>query len=471
MFVVHYILMTIMSSGVRKSFFAWQLPYGTGRLTRDEFRQAIKAGRGRAAHHLRQFGDDGVGDILQEAFLNNWAYDKQCEDNRATFLCMAVSELPSKQIYFDRVKASFLMESEYWNARQMAAVLAHCADNGDVKARELLYERLRANSFDGKWDGEHFPSTIICLLDGVKGLIEVAKVMGEDEFHQGETERHVRTVSEVANIPVEAVLSKLSEVAESNLKIARFLNAYSASVNAVPEETTYYQHLPLVELMSRIESGSDILRESKLSLWGKKASDDEIEAAFDWFLKETDEIRLQRLMRVFRVRKVPRLHEKMFALTKHANAKVRMWSFEMLANIQHQKVRDFALGYIHSAENGTLDSSVINLFEKNHAKGDGQAIFEALSKVTVEDESDVHSTCLDFKHELPEIDAPDLFASALTIYEAVPCSSCRNHTFEWMFKNKVAPAMLIEECKYDSDSDTVQLAQKGVSARNDKSGS
>jgi hypothetical protein len=53
------------------------------KLSRDGFQRALKEGRGAARMHVLAHGLDGVEDLVLRACLENQAYDRQCEDQRA----------------------------------------------------------------------------------------------------------------------------------------------------------------------------------------------------------------------------------------------------------------------------------------------------------------------------------------------------------------------------------------------------
>ncbi len=52
---------------------------------------------------------------------------------------------------------------------------------------------------------------------------------------------------------------------------------------------------------------------------------------------------------------------------------------------------------------------------------------------------------------------PDIF---LHMYKQTLCSSCRSSLVQTMYKRKIFPAQVLEECQYDSYDDTRKFAAR-----------
>ena len=114
------------------------------RLTREQFRDALRKGLGRAAIHVRLHGDEDVRDDLLEACLRDVAIDAQCEGNRGEWLYSIIELTKDVGFYRDPVLRALADlhpdRDTTWTASQLFAIAANFAEDGYSEARQIIYE-------------------------------------------------------------------------------------------------------------------------------------------------------------------------------------------------------------------------------------------------------------------------------------------------------------------------------------------
>ncbi len=143
-------------------------------LTRDEFADALRKGKGRAVQHIRAHGDAGVEDLLLAACIHCQSHDPQSEGYRSDWLMGMLMMVPDPQPYYDAVLAAFPESTNARDAEQMAGMLVAMAEQGRSDARKALYDKFDRQEFKEDW----MLSLRLIGLDGVEGLLHVARAQG-----------------------------------------------------------------------------------------------------------------------------------------------------------------------------------------------------------------------------------------------------------------------------------------------------
>jgi hypothetical protein len=132
----------------------------------------------------------------------------------------------------------------------------------------------------------------------------------------------------------------------------------------------------------------------------------------------------------------------------------------VVAQYSHPEVRRFAVD--HLAER-ILEPNFVELFTRNWQPGDEQLILACWPVSEVQD--DLHGLTMDIVKALENNPTADCQALGLLAYRLTPCPVCRFHGAQLLFRRNVAPPWLIEECAWDSSSDTRKLADRPPHAR------
>ena len=141
-----------------------------------------------------------------------------------------------------------------------------------------------------------------------------------------------------------------------------------------------------------------------------------------------------------------------YSLNQHPDPDARRQAVCALENRFHPLVRELA---IHELKKGVSGGLALGLFIKNYQDGDERQIIE-LAEIP-EDADEQHGFFQDVKELLKKNPQADASQLAVATYALTPCSFCRNDAAELLRDRQIAPAWLMEECRFDSEPDTRKL--------------
>ncbi len=117
---------------------AFKLP-----LTKDEFKNAMKLGHGRALLHVREFGLDEYRSEFIKACVSNQVFDTQCEDSRTKWLCEFFEGSPVWLV--EPLIRAYSTVNDQRDRSQIAELLGLLARRGSHEAQNAL-NRFRSPS-------------------------------------------------------------------------------------------------------------------------------------------------------------------------------------------------------------------------------------------------------------------------------------------------------------------------------------
>ena len=160
-------------------------------------------------------------------------------------------------------------------------------------------------------------------------------------------------------------------------------------------------------------------------------------------------------LRVFSNRPMPAFDQRLFGLLSHEDDNVRARAYTAIAQNTHPSIRRFALDHV---EQWFTETNFLELFIKNFQPGDEELLLRHLR--LPDDPDERHCLLMDLKTVLRENPSPACRDLALIGYEATPCGGCRYDAVKLLVNQYVAPAWLLDECRFDSESDTRDLVMK-----------
>ena len=110
------------------------------KLTRREFSRAMKLGHGRALLHVKEYGDEGIEDVIKKAVLTNYAYDVQIEGLRPLWLWQILTLTGRPHFYADHLLHNFSLPSHHQNdTAQQFGLAGLFFDLGRHEFREVMF--------------------------------------------------------------------------------------------------------------------------------------------------------------------------------------------------------------------------------------------------------------------------------------------------------------------------------------------
>ncbi len=429
-----------------------------------ELQQMLHAGMGRAILFLMNQDTAQYRDVILDACLHNYAYDKQCEDERADYLYPLIKASGEIEYYRENILSALPLETDYYDAEQLLDFAVLFARDGCEQARSAIYDKLHRRNTDALPRDLSGVSQII-ELDGISGLIHCLEYIesNPDLIGAYQDDMLIWQAEEVTSI--EEVRLALIEAVQNKPAVARML----ASINEYSIEWTAEEivrkrkemrgsHKSLSDTISSETTWQELKKRPEfrrlLPSWSRVASDSEFERAALDLESFTDPKQLAAYLRLFVKRPFPLDPNKLIKLVDYPDEGVVWRALTDLETIHHPDVRALFMRIIEVPE---LSDQAIGLLRSNYETGDDQIIMRLLEAEN--DLDNLHALCGDTNHTYQENPVPEGNEPLLLVYEKVPCALCRHTCLEIIQSLAEIPDWMIEECRYDSNSGTRELAE------------
>ena len=428
----------------------------TTRLSREAFAAALRRGHGRALQHVREYGLEGMADLVLEACIHSQKYDSQAEDSRAEWLLDMFHGTAEYGRFSAAILSALSSETETANLQHLCELAERMASRGDEAAHSALSARAlrQAEGEPDLWVG----ADELVKLDGVDAVVQLARRYGQLLIQ--DPEEMIPSLEGLyfgldGGVPAEAqeTLQALS-VSEPEImaywdhelrdRASRTSNLNSEDAIRERVRRQYSLHQILADA-----TAASSKHPSQYMLFGKYATSDELELAFQHLIEEPDEDVCIRLLWIFRRAQIPRLNSRLWRFAASANEQLQDATFEALARLRHPSIGEYARGMLRADGLTETDLSVLKLLVLNYRPEDGELIGAALRRINPETES-VHGIGMTILEICKENCGTELFEALNWVYEHTLCSNCRGKAVEFLLRlRKIAPEVL-EECRYDA---------------------
>lgn len=429
--------------------------------TTKELQKMLHAGMGRAILFLLNQDLSNYHDMILDNCIHDYAYDQQVEEPHAEYLYPLIKASGEGERYSKEILQALLETENYFDAEQLLDFAVLFTKDGNEKAREAIYEKIRLNNTSEVLTGEDQA----IKLDGVKGLLFVLDIIGRDPVLM--SYRHhdliIKAAEDVSSI--EELRLALKQAALENLNIAAALsNMKNYSTDWTAEEIVQRREEKresqinangLSEDTTWEEVKNSPIFKKLIFRWSNLASDDEfLNAAQDLDINEKPEM-LKFHLRAFWKRPFPIDPSRLISLLDHPDKMLGVAAFSALEIVQHDEVRDL---FYRVREDQEWASRAIGLLRSNYQSGNYRIILDLLQKETNPD--NLHAMCSDTMDVYRDNPMQEGLQPLLFAYEKTPCTNCRNTCIETILEISELPEWMIEECLYDAYSETRELAAK-----------
>ncbi|MGZ8218033.1 hypothetical protein [Methylomagnum sp.] len=363
-------------------------------MTKNEFRQALQRGLGRAYLYVKESGDHDVKDDLLHYCLHNPCYDAQCEDSRADWLLSIIALTKNQEFYFQKIIAGLIPSTEWNDVAHLYEFCVILAKRGIAEAKSAVYKKFDLQEFNDSWLG----GSNLIDLDGITGLCHVAKRIGERLINDGkywECDSLFQFASQ--QMGEAAVLEALQQASTDNL----FIKAYLDNSLGYKNKNRTSNEEPASELARKRYNFKNILTDieelggsypGRFRAFGKYATEEECRPVYDGFLAETRKNQLIRYLWVFTWREMSVLDEKFFQLAMSSDIEIQEAAISALKNAKAPRIRELAIE-LAKFPLPSVQASAIELFVNNYAPGDHETIRSMLAHTP--DADSLHSACMD----------------------------------------------------------------------------
>jgi len=443
-------------------------------LTQEQFRDALRKGKGRALLHVHEFGGSGLEEDVLRACEQSLVYDAQSEGTRSEWLYDIVTAAGLVEAVKPRVLAALEQPAtmeQFWDVAQLYCLAAIFARNGHDDARDAVYRKFDRKEFIEAWLG----GIPLITADGLAGFLHVADVTGDRLANEpgywdgGDCEYLFHEACE--RLGEEAVTNALAEAAEKNANCRTFRDAIQKHQDDVrkyneEQEEKKLQGRPLRERKC-VEEVLQIVESSGpeavgFLFWLRGASALEIQTVFERMLAEHRPMQLQRFLQMFRLCDMPRVDGRILQLARTGPAELRGPCFDALGRIQDERIHQLAHELL--SQNPPMPEA-ISLFRNNYESRDHAVIELALPRQG--DDDVLHGIVLDLV-KISDTAGSEFLYCLQWVYESSPCSCCRESAVRRMVDLQIAPQAILHECLADSYEDTRKLATAALAGTDAK---
>jgi|GEM_PF-3202849 len=429
-----------------------------------ELQRMLHSGMGRAILFLINQDTAQYRDVILDACLHNYAYDKQCEGSRTDYLYPLLKVSNELDYYRESIIRAIPDEQDYDDSEQLLDFAVLFAREGCEQARSAIYDKLHRRNTDALPRDLAGVSQII-ELDGISGLIHCLEYIesNPDLIGAYQDDYLIRQAEEVTSI--EEVRLALIEAVQNKPAVARMLAGIDEySIEWTAEEIVRRRnemrenHKSLSDIISSETTWEELKKRPEFNRlvpsWSRLASDSEFERAAQELESITDLKQLTVYLLLFVKRPFPLDPNKLIKLVDYPDEGVVWRALTDLEIIHHPDVRALFMRIIEVPE---LSDQAVGLLRSNYETGDDQIIIHLLE---VENDLDnLHRLCGDTNHTYQENPVPEGIEPLLLVFEKVPCALCRHTCLEIIQSLAEIPDWMIEECRYDADSGTREIAE------------
>ncbi len=193
------------------------------------------------------------------------------------------------------------------------------------------------------------------------------------------------------------------------------------------------------------------------------ATSEELNELADIAIKEDNPRIKLNLLWVFRNRSFPLNESYIFELAESDDEEIRETAFEMMQQLTSDFVHDYAISLVTK---GKDSKNSISLLCHCYRPEDETLLKESVKKLVVTYDDQIwHEVYGQVNNLLGRSSLrinPDIF---IHMYRHTLCSVCRSGLVRNMYKKKILPNEILEECLYDSYDETRKFAERKLRMR------
>lgn len=417
---------------------------------KSQFLNSLKRGTGEAYLIVKDNPKIDFSNQIIKGALNIFAYDGQCEGNRAQYIFDIISISKQK----DKIRKAVLQglateQSDTWNLTHLFALAKLYAQQNDTEVKQAIYDRFLHNPIEGSdWVGAYE----ILELDGLNGLFYIAEKFGKyieqnpDDWQDDWIIK--RFQEENKNIKVYEELKKKA-------KTNKFIRIYLDNIKRTKASQEKHKPKPIKynDIIDEVLNSKPFISFRRK----RNLTDEEINQIAKQLISETDKSNIERLLDIFDFYKFPYDSQLILDLAKQkptSKNRIVENAIDALKYLKSKDIRKFAMDKIQTAKN-PID--YLEILVSNYKSGDFQLLSEIANKTKSE-------------HKIEQLAGiySDIFKANKTkeckepleiLYNKMNCAIHRKGIVEILIENKVLSDKIRQEIKFDCDLETRKLAE------------
>ena len=416
-----------------------------------QFLNSLKRGTGEAYLIVKENPQIDFSNQIIKGVLNIYAYDGQCEGNRANYIFDIISISKQKNKIRNAVLKGLATEQDdTWNLTHLFALAKLYAQQNDSEAKKAIFERFLNNPIEGSdWVGY----SEILEIDGLKGLLFIAEKFGKyieqnpDDFQDDWIVSSFQEKNE--NLKV---INELKKSAKSN----KYVKIYLENLKRTKSSQKKYKK-------EKIDY-KDIIEEVLISkpfisfIRKKNLTFEDINQVGKRLLTETNKSNIEKLLDIFDFHKFPFDSDLILNFASQKNSsknKIVDNAIDALKHLKSKKIREFALNKIQNTKNPI---SFLEILISNYHDGDFEILSEIANKTN--NEHKIEQLARIYTDIYEANDTKECTKPLEILYNKMNCGIHRNGILNILLKNDVLSEKLKKEIIFDSDLDTREMLNK-----------
>jgi hypothetical protein len=392
------------------------------------FLNSLKRGTGEAYLIVKDNPTIDFSNHIIKGVLNIYAYDGQCEGNRAQYIFDIISISKHK----DKIRKAVLNglateQNDTWNLTHLFAIAKLYAEQGDKEAKIAIYDRFLNHPIDhSDWVGY----SEILELDGINGLLFIAEKFGKyieqnpEDWQDDSIIRYFQDENKDLDV---------YEELEKKAKTNKFIRIYLENIKRTKASQEKHKTKP-----TKYKDIIDEVLNSKpfISFRRKRnLTDEEINQVAKQLISETDKSNTEKLLNIFDFYKFPYASQLILDLAKQkptSKNRIVEYAINALKHLKSKDIRTFGMDKIQNSKN-PID--YLEILVSNYKNGD----FKLLSEIANRTKSE---------HKIEQLAGiySDIFKTNKTkeckeplevLYNKMNCAIHRNGIVEILIDNKV----------------------------------
>lgn len=413
-------------------------------MTIKEFKQALLRGQGRCIIEATKNPQKYYGTVMW-ACTRRVSYDPQCEGTHSAYIYELINCYEDTEPFFRTIvkKLSTAKEYQDWELLYFAELLSDFAMDGNEQARaelwkkyDILYVKLlrrKRHPNNVFYDLIAYEHLCLTLITDTESVIKIAEDIGrlycEKQYLDDDDLGWI--VDRLGERSYKGLIKK----ARKSKYIERFIKLQEG----------YEQYIK--DLRASLHSVQPKEENAEESLAERYANAKTFTEKKEILAQVNDAEALD--------------VQSLISDAKSSDEELRRAALNILEEIRHPQVREFALQLLDSNVEDALP-----MFIKNFQKGDEELLTRLVKSVPVD---------FDSRHNWHSIHMDVMFMSddkqkapielLKFIYENNYCSECRNFVLDIMAKRRLLTDEILQECLYDSKYETRRFAEKHLKTK------
>lgn len=409
---------------------------------RQRFMHSVKLGTGEAYFILKANPNIDFFRYIEKAILTNFAYDAQCEGDRAFYVSQLIDLSKRKDELVEiAIKALKKERKDSRNLDHLFELAAIYAKDGNVKAKRAIYKNFYkiANSFFSV--GEY----ALLKADGVEALKFIAEMRGKELAKDPKDWEDSFWVDGFQKKnPKIKVYDELKKAAKGNPFIDKYVKMVKKHKWVKPKRPKR-PRLNFEFVKDRIESESRYPVPPGIA---KRLTKANIKKLADDFLQEKDSLKREKYLSLFSDVKFPYGYQEILKIAMGKNSRNNRQverACEALSLFTAKDIRRFAITKLSKTN---IPSDYLPLLVANYKKGDSKLLAKIAGKFNNEDV--IHSFVWGYVDIYKANKTKECKKPLEIMYSKLTCSLHRYDIVEILYDNGVLSKKIFKELEFDS---------------------